>query len=147
MSAPEVDVARIRGAGSGPGPTIIRTAALSYIVLGLGFGIGAAVTLWHLDRHGELPMTPWGFRSLDGGPFVQLSVERFTGLGWGLVAVCAADVISGVLLWQRRRAGAVIALITSPVSVVLGVGFALPFLLVGVPIRLALVLAGRRSLR
>ena len=137
----------IRRAQFGAGPTIVRSAAMSYIVLGLGFGIGAVVTLWHLDRHGELPMTPWGFRSLDGGPFVQLGVERFTALGWGLVAVCVADVISGVLLWQRRRAGAAIALLTSPVAVVLGVGFALPFLLVGVPVRLALVLAGRRSLR
>jgi hypothetical protein len=32
------------------------------------------------------------------------------------------------------------------VALVLGVGFALPLVLVGVPIRVALVLAGRRSL-
>ena len=35
----------------------------------------------------------------------------------------------------------------SAVALVMAVGFALPFLLVGVPIRVALVLLGRRSLR
>ncbi len=42
----------------------IRTAAVMYITLGLGFGIGTAITLDRLRRHGELPMTAMGFRSL-----------------------------------------------------------------------------------
>jgi hypothetical protein len=91
-------------------------------------------------------MTPWGFRSLSG-PFEQLGVERFRILGWALVAVCALDVVAGVWLWQGRRRGAKLGVATSPIALVLGAGFALPFLLVGVPIRLGLFLAGRRSLR
>jgi hypothetical protein len=92
-------------------------------------------------------MTPWGFRSLAGGPFEGLSPEAFTALGWTLVGVCALDIVAGIWLWQGRRRGAVLGFATTPFALALGAGFALPFLLAGVPIRVALVLAGRRSLR
>ena len=118
-----------------------------YLVLGLGFGVGTAVTLEYYAREGELPMTPWGFRSLAGGPFERLAPEQFTALGWALVGVCTLDVLAGAWLWQGRRRGAALGLATSPVTFALGAGFALPFMLAGVPIRAALVLAGRRSLR
>lgn len=127
-------------------PGTIRAAAVVYFALALGFGIGAAVTLDHFSREHELPMTPWGFRSLAGGPFESLSPGTFTALGWSLVAVCAVQVVAAVWLWQGRRGGATLALISSPVSLVLGVGFALPFLLAGIPIGVALVLAGWRRL-
>jgi hypothetical protein len=126
---------------------VIRSAGATYVLVGVGFGVGTAVTLYLYARDGYLPMTPWGFRSLAGGPFDQLTTEQFTALGWVLVGVCAADVLAGTWLWQGRRRGAILALATSPVALALGVGFALPFLLAGVPIGAALVLAGRRSLR
>ena len=125
----------------------LRAAAVLYLALGLGFGIGAAVTVDHLRREHELPMTPFGFRSLAGGPFEQLTPGQFTALGWGLVGVCAVDVIAATMLWRGRRRGAVLGLATTPIALLMAVGFALPFLLVGVPIRVALVLAGWRSLR
>jgi hypothetical protein len=125
----------------------IRAAAVLYLALGIGFGVGAAITLDHLRREHELPMTPFGFRSLAGGPFEQLTPEQFTVLGWALVGVCALDVRSAALLWQGRRDGAVLGIATTPAALILAAGFALPFLLVGVPIRVALVVAGRRSLR
>ncbi len=118
-----------------------------YVALGLGFGIGTAVSLAYLGREGELPMTPFGFRSLAGGPFEDLTQEQFTALGWALVGVCALDVLAGLSLWQGRRRGAALGLATTPAAFVLGAGFALPFLLAGVPIRVALVLAGRHALR
>jgi hypothetical protein len=49
------------------------------------------------------------------------------------------------LLARGRRGGATLGLATSPAAFILAAGFALPFLLIGVPIRVALVLAGRRS--
>ena len=125
----------------------IRAAAVLYLALGIGFGVGAAITLDHFRREHELPMTPFGFRSLAGGPFEQLTPEQFTALGWALVGVCVLDVGSAALLWRGRRGGAVLGLATTPVALIMAAGFALPFLLVGVPIRVALVLAGRRSLR
>jgi hypothetical protein len=125
----------------------IRAAAVLYLALGIGFGVGAAITLDHLRREHQLPMTPFGFRSLAGGPFEQLTPEQFTVLGWALVGVCALDVRSAALHWQGRRDGAVLGIATTPAALILAAGFALPFLLVGVPIRVALVFAGRRSLR
>ena len=127
-----------------------RAAAVLYIVLGVGFAVGSALTLSHLDRHGELPMTPFGFRSMAGGPFEQIGTEvgrgRFTMLGWTLVGTSALDVVAGIWLWQGRRRGAQLGLATSPVTLALGVGFALPVLLLSAPIRAALVLVGRRTL-
>jgi hypothetical protein len=129
-----------------PVPTEIRAAAVMYVVLGLGFGVATAITLDRYARDGELPMTPFGFRSLSG-PFEQLGPDPFTALGWALVGVCALDVLAGIWLWQGRRRGACLGLATTPFALGLGVGFALPFLLLGAPIRAALVIAGRRSLR
>lgn len=124
----------------------LRVAGAVYLALGIGFGAGAVVTLLHLARHGELPMTPWGFRSMSG-PFEDLGAERFSMLGWSFVAVCAIDVLAGIWLWQGRSRGARLGVVTSSLAFILGLGFALPFLLLGVPIRLALTWAGRGSLR
>jgi hypothetical protein len=126
--------------------TALRVAGAIYLVLGIGFGAGAVVTLLNFARHGELPMTPWGFRSMSG-PFEGLGAARFSMLGWSFVAVCAMDALAGIWLWEGRRRGARLGMVTSPLAFILGLGFALPFLLVGVPIRLGLTWAGRRSLR
>jgi hypothetical protein len=128
-----------------PVSTATQAAAAAYVALGLGFGLGTAITLLMFARDGELPMTPMGFRSLAGGPFEELDPKVFTALGIALIGVCALDVVAGVWLWQGRRRGAALGLATSPAALVLGAGFALPFLLAGVPIRVALLLAGRRS--
>lgn len=131
-----------------PGRTspVIRAAAVSYLLLGLGFGVSTFVTLDSFARDGELPMTPWGFRALSG-PFEALGPGPFTALGWALVGVSLLDVVAGIWLWRGRRRGAWLGLATTPLALGLGAGFALPFLLVGAPIRASLVLAGWRSLR
>lgn len=138
--------------GSSPGEArrqekrAIRGAAVLFLALGIGFGVAAVMTLDYFSRYGELPMTPFGFRSLSG-PFEQLGPGLFVALGWALVGVCVLDVMAGAMLWRGRRGGAWLALATTPLALALGAGFALPFLLLGAPIRALLVLAGRRSLR
>ena len=124
----------------------LRVAGAIYLGLGIGFGAGAVWTLLHFARHGELPMTPWGFRSMSG-PFEGLGARQFSVLGWAFAAVCALDALAGIWLWQGRRRGARLGMVMSPLAFILGVGFVLPFLLVGVPIRLGLTWAGRASLR
>jgi hypothetical protein len=124
----------------------LRTAALMYVALGAGFGVGALVSLAYLARNGELPMTPWGFRAF-AGPFERLGPQPFNALGLALVGVCAVDVVAGVWLWQGRQRGARLGLATTVPAFALASGFALPFLLAGVPLRVALVLAGRHHLR
>ena len=124
----------------------IRAAAVMYLVSGLGFGAGAVVTLAYFARDGELPMTPWGFRSM-AGPFERLGPERFTALAWALVVVCVLDVVAGIWIWQGRQRGARLGLATTPLAGGLSAGFALPFLLIGLPVKVILILAGRRGLR
>jgi hypothetical protein len=125
-------------------PLTVRVAALMFLFLGVAFGASVPFVLAYFDRHGELPMT-FGFRSM-AGPFEQLGPEAFSALGWIFVGVCAADVVAGLGLWRGRRWGARMGLATSPLALALGVGFGLPLVLFGVPIRVALVLAGRRRL-
>ena len=125
-------------------PLAVRAAAFLFVFLGVAFGASVPFVLAHLDRHDELPVT-FGFRSM-AGPFERFGPEMFSALGWIFVGVCLADVIAGLGLWRGRRWGARLGLATSPVALALGVGFGLPLVLVGVPVRAALVFGGRRSL-
>jgi hypothetical protein len=133
-------------AATGRGSRAVRVAAGIHLFLGTAFGASIPLVLAHLARHGELPMSPLGWRYM-AGPFERLSPEWFMALGWALVGVSALDVFAGIWLWQGRRRGLGLGLATSVPALVLGAGFALPLLLVGVPIGAALALAGHRSLR
>jgi hypothetical protein len=128
------------------GSRAVRAAAALHVFLGVAFGASVPFVLAHLARQGELPMSPLGWRYM-AGPFEGLGPERFMVLGWALVGVSALDVVAGTWLWLGRRRGLAVGLATSVPAFVLGMGFALPLLLGGVPIRTALALAGRRSLR
>jgi hypothetical protein len=122
----------------------LRIAALCFVAEA-AFGILMPGTVAHLERTGELPMSPFGFRSFSG-PFDQLGQEAFTALGWTLVAVSALDVLAGAWLWQRKRRGARLGLATTPIAFALGFGFALPFLLLLVLLRAGLVFSRWRDL-
>jgi hypothetical protein len=124
----------------------LRAASVAYVLPGLGFGIGALVTIRHLAVHGELPMTPWGFRAFDG-PVVRLGPEAVTALLWLITAACAVDVAAGAGIWQRRRSAAVVGMATTPLQLALGAGFLLPFLLAAIPLRLGFLALGRSDLR
>jgi hypothetical protein len=100
----------------------------------------------YLRRHGELPMTPFGFRALEG-PLARLDVDQVTAFGAALAGLSALDVLAGVWLWQGRRRGATQGLLTSPVALGLGIGFELPFLVLAVPFRVAILASRRASLR
>jgi hypothetical protein len=117
-----------------------------YALLGTGFGAGALWATIHLRRTGELPMTPFGFRALSG-PFERFGTDWFSAFGVSLAAMCALNVIGGVWLWRGRRRGLRLTLATFVPTMALGVGFALPFLLIGIPVAAVVALAGRASLR
>jgi hypothetical protein len=128
-------------------PPTLRAAGWLSIALGLAFGGAMMISLEHLARRDELPMTPFGFRAFGGGPFDALGRRGFVAAGCVLIGCAIADVIAGRWLVTGRARGARLATITTPLDIVLGVGFALPFLLVAVPIRAALIARGRRGLR
>lgn len=135
-------------AGDAPtrGGLATRAAGTVYVATGIGFGVGAVISLVFLARHGELPMTPFGFRALSG-PFEALGTAWFSVLGWLFVGVCAVETLAGWKLWLGQRRGATLGLLTTPLAVVLGLGFALPFYLVSIPVRLGLLALGRRNPR
>lgn len=116
-------------------------------LLGLGFGVAMVISLDRLARGQDLPMTPFGFRAFAGGPFDRLPAPVFKAMGLGLVATGVADILAGAWLWNGERHGERLALATSPISFVLSFGFALPFMLLGVPLRGALIALGRKSAR
>ena len=128
-------------------PGAVRAAAILSASLGIGFGTAMIISLARLADGRDLPMTPFGFRAFAGGPFDELSPTGFKAIGCVLVATSVADVLAGAWLWKGQRRGSRVVLATSPVSLILSVGFALPFLLVGVPLRAALIALGRRGLR
>ena len=126
------------------GSNTSRVAAALFLA-DVPFAVLMPVALAHLRRTGELPMTPFGFRAFSG-PFERLGHEPFMALGVGLMAVAAVDAVAAVGLWRGERSGADLGLAMTPAATALGLGFALPFLLIPIPIRTALVIAARRGL-
>ena len=128
------------------GSRALRGAAVLHVFLGLAFGLGSPPVLAHFARHGELPMSPFGWRYL-AGPFERLGPEAFLALGSTLVGVSTLDVMVGIWLWRGQRRGLRLALATDVAAMALAAGFGgLPLLLGGVPVRAALAWAGRGDL-
>ena len=126
--------------------TATRAAGVVFVATGVGFGVGTAISLVYLARTGELPMTPFGFRSLSG-PFEALGTVWLSVFGWAFVGVCAVETVAGWRLWKGQRRGATLGILTTPLALLFGLGFALPFYLASIPIRLVLFALGRRAPR
>jgi hypothetical protein len=124
----------------------VRAAGALFALLGVGFGVPSLWAVEHLQRMGELPMTPFGFRALSG-PFEQLGPTWFSRLGVALAGVSGLYLLAGVWLWRGERRGLRLGAAAAAPGLVLGAGFALPLLLIGLPVSLLLALSGRRSLR
>ncbi len=77
----------------------------------------------------------------------ELGSGPFIALGWILFAVSLLYILAAVELLSGQGRGAVLGIATSPVVFALGIGFAVPFLLVTAVLRVALVVAGWSSLR
>jgi len=98
-------------------------------------------------RTGDLPWTPFGFQSHAGPFFDQLGPPGFISLAWAFVVVCLLDLLAAALLWRGRRRGAWLGAAMTPVTLVFALGFAFPFLLAALPLRLLLLVAARSGLR
>jgi hypothetical protein len=116
-----------------------------YTVIGLSFGVSTPFVLAHLGRTGALPYM-FGFRAL-AGPFESLGQPTFTALGWLLVAASWLNVAVGLLLWRGRREGAWLAVGSTPVTLALAIGFALPLVVIGLPVGALLLVLGRGGLK
>ena len=117
-----------------------RAAAVCSLVLGLGFGLPGAYGAWSYARQGEV-WTFLGFPTYGDGPFERWGLPTSTALLLGFVAVCAAEIVVGALLWPDATIAPWLALALLPVELVFWIGFALPFgPLLGL-VRTALVVA------
>jgi hypothetical protein len=134
-------------ADSRGGIGVSKAASLACLLPALGFGIPTPFVLASLRRTGELPMTPFGFRSHAGGPLENLGVDGFVVAGWLFVGACLVDAVAAAWLWQGRRRGALLGLAMTPIQLAFAIGFAFPFLLLAIPIRLALTAAAWPKLR
>ena len=103
-----------------------KGAAVCSLVLGLGFGLLGAYGARYFARHGEV-WTFLGFPTYGHGPFERWGVHTSVALLLGFVAVCAAAVVVGVLLWRGAAIAPWLALALLPVEFVFWIGFALPF--------------------
>jgi hypothetical protein len=119
---------------------VLTAAAVCSIALGLGFGLPGAYGSWYFARHGEV-WTFLGFPTYGGGPFERWGLPTGVGLLLAFVAVCAAEVVVGVLLWRDVPAAPALALALLPVELVFWVGFALPLAPPVALARTALVIA------
>jgi hypothetical protein len=102
----------------------MRAAAILAWLAGLGFGIPAAVGAVYFARHHEVWLLA-GLPTNGDGPFLDWGIPNSTGLQSAFVAVCAAEVALGVLLWRSR--GRILSVALLPVELVFWIGFALPF--------------------
>ncbi|MGO4595672.1 hypothetical protein AB4Z18_17805 [Leifsonia sp. 2TAF2] len=104
----------------------LRVAGVLSLILGLGFGIPAAVGAWYFGTHGQV----WQFlgNPTNGdGPFVEWGVPNSVALMVAFAVVCAADVLCGALLLASSRVGVVLSVVLLPVELVFWIGFLLPF--------------------
>ena len=125
---------------------MLRIAAVLSWIAGLGFGLPGVYGAVYLAEHGE-PWTFLGFPTYGDGPFESWGIDTSTGLVTAFVAVCAAEVALGVLLWLRVPAARWLSLGLLPVELVFWVGFALPVGLLLGPARAALALVGAPARR
>ena len=124
---------------------MLKAAAALAFFSGLCFGLPCAYAIWYFADRGDV-WTFLGFPTYGGGPFEDIGIATTVPLLVVFLLVCAAEIAAGWLLWQHRRAGAVLALALLSAESAFWIGFALPFGPVAGLARTALVLLGWPSL-
>ncbi|ODU03275.1 MAG: hypothetical protein ABS81_14890 [Pseudonocardia sp. SCN 72-86] len=124
----------------------LRAAAAAAWVNGLGFGAYDLFPIRALAAGEPVPVVVSGFPVYGGGPFEGVGVPTTMPLLVTFLVVCVLEVAAGVLLWMRRRSGAVLFVVSAVPGAVFWWGFALPFGWVLAAVGLVLVAWGRPAL-
>lgn len=103
-----------------------RAAAILAWVSGFGFGLPGAFGLRWFIQHREVWMF-MGFPTYGHGPFERWGISTNVPLLVGFIAVCAAELAVGVMLWSNAPIGLWLSLALVPFEVAYWIGFALPF--------------------
>ena len=103
-----------------------RAAALVTWAYAAMFGVPAVPVAIYLAEKGRLPSL-WGLFDMYAGPWSsRFADDRMIALLLVYAGLLLATVLSGWLLWERRKPGAVLNLGLLPLEAVFWVGFALP---------------------
>ena len=111
-----------------------------------GFGGPCIVALRNLLVGSDLPMVV-GFRAFGGGPFERLGIQTMVTLLAAFLFVCLLEGITGWLLWNGTKTGAILALALLPIGAAFWWGFALPFPPLLALVRTILIVIGWQTLR
>ena len=126
---------------------MLRTSAVLLWVVAAGFGVPAIPSAHHLLRHGRLPSFLGLFRMYEGPAFARVSAGTYVALLYAFTLLSVGEAISGVLLWNGLRSGAVLSLVLLPFEIAFWWAFALPIPPVFAAVRLVLtMLAWHRGL-
>jgi hypothetical protein len=126
---------------------MLRVAAVLSWLLAAGFGPLCIPAMVSIAR-GDGVWVFLGFPTYDGAWFEQLGIPTSVPLLAGFLLVAVVEAVVGVLLWTKRPAGSVLALVLLPIEFVFWIGFALPFgPVLGLARTLLVVLAMMRAAR
>jgi hypothetical protein len=103
-----------------------QAAAILAWISGLGFGLPAVFGLRYFVQYHEV-WTLMGFPTYGGGPFERWGITTSVPLLAGFIAVCATELVVGVLLWSDVSIGLWLAVALLPFELVFWIGFALPY--------------------
>jgi len=115
---------------------MLKIAAICAYFQGLGFGLPCIYGIWHLWK-GKGIAQFMGFPTYGHGPFEKIGVQSTTGLLISFLLVCILECVTGQLIWNGEKGGAVLALAIIPLELFFYIGFALPF---GPPVMLARII-------
>jgi hypothetical protein len=112
---------------------------------GLGFGpLGVYGTAFFAQHHAVWHVM--GFPTYGHGPFETIGITTSVPLLVGFVAVCAAEVVVGSMLWTGRTNARWLSFALLPFEVSYWIGFALPAgLVLGAMRTVAVVAASMRA--
>ncbi|MCW2763015.1 MAG: hypothetical protein JWR85_3216 [Marmoricola sp.] len=103
-----------------------RAAGTLSVLLGLGFGLPCVFGIRHFAQTREV-WTFMGFPTYGGGPFERIGIPTTTPLLAAFLAVCVAEIATGVMLWAGVSHAPAVSYALLPFEIAFWVGFALPF--------------------
>ena len=122
----------------------VRAAAILLVVDGIGFGLPCLVGIRSVAAGEGVPLI-MGFPSYGGGPFERIGIRSTVPLLLAFLAVCVLELVAAWLVWDGRRAGAILSFALLAPGALFWWGFALPFPPVFAAVRTALLIANWRA--
>ena len=95
----------------------LRIASILMWMTGVGFGVFCVPAIRNVAAGRDIPIV-MGFPAYGHGPFEQHGVPTTVPLLVGFLLVCALECVSGWLLWNGQRSGAILALLLLPAGAI-----------------------------